>query len=202
RIEAFMTRRFAFAMAANVIFFIGVTSFFSLPVHLAALDANRAQIGRIMGSFGIAALVATPLTGAWVDRFGRRIFMVSGAAAWAALSIGFVFVDRLSPAFYVLRLGQGFAFSLTFVATNAVIVDLAPPGTLGRAIGLFGATTLFSHAIGPSLGEWVARRWGFTRMFELSAAVSVLAAILFAFVADLARPAHDAESADSGWLPL
>src|SRR5262245_32948 len=98
--EPLLTRRFAFATAANVVFMIGLTSFFSLPVHLAALGANRAEIGRIMGVFGIASLVGIPLTGALVDRFGRRIFMLAGALLWAVISIGFVWIESVGPALY------------------------------------------------------------------------------------------------------
>jgi len=183
--ERLVTRRFALATVGNLVFFVAVTSFFSLPVHLQTLGASRAEIGRIMGSFGFAALFAIPATGALSDRFGRRRFMVAGALMWALLALGYLTVKSVGPAFYLLRLGQGLAFSLTFVATNAVIVDLAPPGALARAIALFGATTLASHALGPSLGEWVATRWGFDRMFELSAIVAVVAALAHARAPDL-----------------
>lgn len=186
--ERLLTRRFAVATLGNLVFFVAVTSFFSLPVHLEELGAGRADIGRIMGSFGLSALFAIPLTGALADRFGRRRFMTLGALVWAALSLAFLWVDRIGPAVYLLRLGQGLAFSLTFVATNAVIVDLAPRGALARAIALFGATTLVSHAVGPSLGEWVAHRWGFDRLFQLSAVVALVAGVLHASVPDVSRP--------------
>lgn len=180
-----ITRRFALATLANLVFFVGVTSFFSLPVHLEALGASRAEVGRTMGAFGVAALVAIPLTGTLADRYGRRRFMLAGALAWFGLSLAFLWVDRVGPLVYALRLGQGFAFSLAFVATNAVIVDLAPPASLGRAIAWFGATTLVSHAVGPSLGEWVAHELGFHRLFQLSAAVSLLALPLYLAVPDV-----------------
>lgn len=186
--ERVVTRRFALATLANLVFFIGVTSYFSLPVHLEAIGASRSDIGRTMGAFGIACLVAIPLTGALADRHGRRRFMLAGALAWALLSLAFLWVDRVGPLVYALRLGQGFAFSLAFVATNAVIVDLAPPASLGRAIAWFGATTLVSHAVGPSLGEWVAHELGFARLFQLSALVALAAVPLYLAVPDLPRP--------------
>lgn len=197
-----ITRRFALATLANLVFFVGVTSFFSLPVHLEALGASRAEVGRTMGAFGIAALVAIPLTGTLADRYGRRRFMLAGALAWFGLSLAFLWVDRVGPLVYALRLGQGFAFSLAFVATNAVIVDLAPPASLGRAIAWFGATTLVSHAVGPSLGEWVAHELGFHRLFQLSAAVSLLALPLYLAVPDVARPAARDLAGDIGMRGL
>lgn len=186
--ERVITRRFALATLANLVFFVGVTSYFSLPVHLEAIGATRAEVGRVMGAFGLSSVVAIPLTGALADRFGRRRFMLTGALLWAALSLGFLWVERVGPLAYGLRLGQGLAFSLAFVATNAVIVDLAPPASLGRAIAWFGATTLVSHAIGPSLGEWVAHELGFHRLFQLSACVSLAALPLYLAVPDVARP--------------
>jgi MFS family permease len=185
--ERVVTRRFAVATLANWCFFIAVTSFFSLPVQLEALGASRAQVGRIMGMFGVAALLFIPATGALSDRFGRRRFMIAGAVGFACSAAAFALVDRLGAPFYLLRFAQGVAFSLCFVAVNAMIVDLAPPGALGRAIALFGATTLVAHAIGPSLGEWVAKRFGFSVMFELSALFALGAALVFAFVPDVPR---------------
>ena len=69
-------RRFALATFANFVFFVAVTSFLSLPVELQQLGADRAEIGRIMGVFGFSTLIGIPATGALVDRFGRRPFMV------------------------------------------------------------------------------------------------------------------------------
>lgn len=200
--ERVITRRFALATLANLVFFIGITSFFSLPVHLEAIGASRAEVGRTMGAFGISCLVAIPLTGALVDRFGRRRFMLAGAILWVVLSVAFTEVDGMGPLVYALRLGQGVAFSMAFVATNATIVDLAPPGALGRAIAWFGATTLVSHAIGPSLGEWVARRLGFDLLFLLSAAVALAAIPLYLGVTDVARPSTDPDAAATGLRAL
>lgn len=183
-----VTRRFVLATLANLVFFIGVTAFFSLPVHLEAVGASRADVGRVMGAFGLACLVAIPLTGSLADRFGRQRFMFAGALGWVGISLLFTAVDRVGPLVYGLRLGQGVAFSLAFVATNATIVDLAPAGSLGRAIAWFGATTLISHAVGPSLGEWVATTWGFRSLFLLSAAVALASLPLYFAVHDVPRP--------------
>lgn len=190
--DGLFTRRFVLATLGNLVFFVGVTSFFSLPVHLEALGASRAEIGRVMGSFGLASLFAMPLTGVLVDRFGRRGFMVLGSLVFSVLSLGFLAVGGIGPLVYALRLGQGLAFSLAFVATNALIVDLAPRGGLGRAIALFGATTLISHAVGPAFGEWVAHHFGFPRLFQLSALAALGAAGAHALAPGgfRAQPAH------------
>jgi MFS family permease len=179
--EAVLDQRRSFALAtlANFLFFVSVTSFFSLPVELERLGADRAQIGRIVGVFGVSSLVGIPLTGSLVDRHGRRPFMIAGALLWALSAFGFAEIETLGPEVYLLRLAQGMAFSLAFVALNALVVDLAPRGGLGKAIALFGSTTLLAHAIGPSLGEWLALRYGFAALFRTAGLVALVPLGLF-----------------------
>jgi MFS family permease len=167
------------ATLANFFFFASVTSFFTLPVHLEALGAGRAEIGRVMGSFGAVSLWAIPLTGALSDRYGRRPFLALGAVLWCAAALGFVMVRDLGPLVYALRMLQGLGFSLVFVSTNALIVDLAPEGQLGRSIAIFGTATLAAHAVGPSVAEYVILHAAFVGLFIAAAVVGVLALVLF-----------------------
>ena len=198
----FLTREFVLTTLANSVFFVGITMSFVLPVQLEELGATRSEIGHIVGTFGFASLIAIPATGALADRFGRRPFMLAGALLWTLIAIGFSLLDRLGPAFYLLRFAQGLAFSLAFVATNALIVDLAPPGTLGRVIAIFGTATLLTHALGPSLGEWIAHRFGFPTMWRVAAASSVAALICFATLGMRPRVASDPGQADLGMVRL
>ncbi len=171
--------RLRLATLANFFFFVSVTSFFTLPVHLEGLGASRAELGRVMGSFGAVSLWAIPLTGSLADRFGRRPFLALGACLWCATAVSFASVDRLGTLVYALRLLQGLSFSLVFVSTNALVVDLAPEGQLGRSIAIFGTATLAAHAVGPSLSELVVKHIEFSGLFVAAAAVGVLALIGF-----------------------
>lgn len=172
-------RRLWLATLANFCFFVSVTSFFTLPVHLEALGAGRAEVGRVMGSFGAVSLWAIPLTGALADRYGRRPFLALGALLWCAAALGFVLVRHLGALVYALRLLQGLGFSLVFVSTNALIVDLAPEGQLGRSIAIFGTATLAAHAVGPSVSELVTLQVAFAGLFVAAAVVAILALVLF-----------------------
>jgi MFS family permease len=197
-----LTREFLLTTLANSVFFVGITMSFVLPVQLAELGADRAEIGHIVGTFGFASLIAIPATGALADRFGRRPFMLIGAVLWTLVALGFSSLERLGPAFYLLRLAQGLAFSLAFVSTNALIVDLAPAGALGRAIAIFGTATLLTHALGPSLGEWVAHRFGFPAMWRLAAATSVAALVCFATLRIRPHTRRDESQPDLGMVAL
>jgi MFS family permease len=200
--EPLVTRRFLLLTLANLVFFTGITSSFVLPVQLEQLGASRAEIGQIVGVFGVASLIFIPATGALADRFGRRPFMLAGSLLWLAVAVGFSFVTRLGPDLYLLRAAQGAAFSLAFVAVNARVADLAPPGALGRAIAIFGTATLLAHAVGPSLGELFAERFGFPAMWRAAAATAAASFLLFAAVGGSDRKLDRSEEPSAGMLEL
>jgi MFS family permease len=176
--DTLFTREFVLATASNLVFFTGVTTFFVLPVHMEELGASRAEVGHVMGAFGLMTMVGIPTTGHLVDRLGRRPFMVMGAFTWAIAATLFSFVRELGAPFFMLRMLQGAAFAMAFTATNVLVSDLAPEGTLGRAISILGVTTLVTHALGPAVGEIVLHTLGFRVLCLGSAAFALLAVAL------------------------
>ena len=197
------SRNFLLATIGNLFFFTSVTTFFVLPVQLEELGASRAEVGRIIGTFGVASVIAIPVTGTLVDRFGRRRFMLAGGLLWSIAAVAFSRVSGLGPPLYALRLVQGLAFSLAFIATNALVVDLAPAGALGRALSVFGTTTLATHAVGPSLGEVIAAEFGFGVLYAGSSLMALLAMTAFAAIREppASLPASSAMPS-SGMLSL
>jgi MFS family permease len=186
--EGLWSRGFLLANAANFLFFTGLTTFFVLPLHLENLGASRAEVGRVMGSFGFTTILAIPATGMLVDRFGRRPFMLAGGVMWVLAATAFSTVSRIGAPMFGLRMVQGVAFALAFVSTNALVADLAPPRALGRAISVFGTTTLATHALGPTVGEYILRTWGFRTLCAMSAGAAAAALVAYASMHEPARP--------------
>lgn len=164
--------------AANFFFFLNFASYFLLPLHIRALGGNEATIGAVMGINGLASLAVLPLIGLTIDRLGRRRFLLAGAAGMALASLGFVFVDRIGPALYALRAVQGVSFAAAFTAATTFAAEFAPRAQRARALGLFGLSTLLTHALAPGLGEEVVRRAGFDALFLLAAGCTLVAIAL------------------------
>src|SRR2546428_7603250 len=78
----------------------------------------------------------------------------------------------------LVRVLQGIAFSVFFVATFSHVIDLVPPAKRGWALGIYGVSGLMSTAIAPLIGEGVIRRFGFRPLFFTSAVVAAVAAAL------------------------
>ena len=183
RSPGLLTRGFVALLLTQSSFAFGFSTFFLLPKYLATnLDATAAQIGQVMGVFGVSAVVLILLVGVWVDRTRRRRFMTAGSLLMALSSLGFLWVESVGPLIFALRILQGCAFALMFIAASTLVTDQAPPERLGRALGLFGVATLSMHAIAPAIVERTAESNGWGPVFMLAGASCLIACVLSRFV--------------------
>ena len=164
------------AAVANFLFFTGLAGFVLLPLHLRRLGTTDGQLGLIMACFSATAIVVQPVVGAWVDRGGRRAFLVTGAVLTSGVALLFAAAPDALGLFPLLRALQGAAFSVFFIANFTVVVDLVPPNRRGQALGIFGISGLVSGAVGPALGELLVQAAGFRGLFLASAVLPLLAA--------------------------
>jgi len=188
---------FARVTIANFLFFLNFASFFLLPLHVKALGGSETTVGLVMGCSGMASLVALPLIGIGIDRFGRRRFFVGGSAVMSAAALGFVFVERIGPPLFALRIVQGMSFAAAFTAATTMAAELTVAERRAKALGIFGLSTLLTHAIAPALGEEVVRRFGFHMLFVIAASCTVAAPFLLRGVRT--RQPHPGDSLPPPW---
>lgn len=188
------TRSFVALLAAQASFGFAFSAFFLLPKYMSVeLQAGPAEIGRVTAIFYVAAMLLQPFMGSIVDRRGRRRFLTGGALLMMVSCAGFVLVDGMGPLLYVLRVAQGVAFAMAFVAGSALAVDEAPPDRLALALGIFGLTMLSNNAVAPVLVEEIAQRRGWEPAFLLAAGAALLSAVLSLRVRDRAPLAPGTE---------
>ncbi|MCK5390868.1 MAG: MFS transporter [Deltaproteobacteria bacterium] len=177
-------RNFTLATAANFFFFCNFSSFFLLPLYIKDLGGDEANIGFIMGSFGITSLVALPFVAYLVDKYGRRRFMLLGYGIMVAATLSYLFISHLSPVFYLLRFVQGVSFAFAFTSAGTFVTDYIPPERRAEGLGIFSAFTIASYAIGPSSGELVIELFGFNSFFIYASLFSLIAFVLTIFTRD------------------
>lgn len=166
---------------ANFFFFCNFSSFFLLPLYIKSLGGNEADIGFIMGSFGITSLGFIPVVTFLIDKYGRKQFMLFGAVLMFSASLLFLSVNNLSNLFYVFRMLQGIGFSFFFTSAATSAVDIIPMDRRAQGLGIFGAFTILSYAIGPSLGEYAIVKLGFDKYFIIASCFSLIAIVLVFF---------------------
>jgi MFS family permease len=131
-----------------------------------------------MGSFGITSLGSIPLVAFLIDRYGRRSFMLLGASVMLMSSLGYLLITELSPIFYLLRLVQGIGFAFFFTSSGTAAADFVPQAKRGQGLGIFGAFTIASYALGPTVGEAVIEHLGFHEFFIYASLFSGIAMLL------------------------
>jgi len=167
---------------ANFFFFLNFASFFLLPLEVKAMGGSEATVGAVMATGGIATLAALPAIGLLIDRVGRRLFLLLGAACMSLASFLYLQIDHIGLALFGLRILQGASFAMAFTATTTFAAELAPRDRRAQALGVFGVSTLLTHAIAPGLGEELVHRAGFNALF---ATATVCTAISFSLALTL-----------------
>jgi MFS family permease len=163
---------------ANFFFFLNFASFFLFPLHIKALGGDERTVGAVMGCSGLASLLVLPAVGMTIDRFGRRRFLLLGATGMMIASVCFLFVREIGVAMFALRLLQGVSFAAAFTATTTLAAELAPREQRAQALGLFGLSTLLTHAIAPTLGEEIIHRFGFNTLFAMASVYTAVSIVL------------------------
>lgn len=124
--------------SATLLFFVAFYMLLvPLPPYLVELGLADWQVGLVLGSFGIAALVGRPLAGLASDQLGRRTVILAGVAIFVAgvlavLPTGNVLVLMAT------RILQALGYIVVSTAATARITDPAPPARRGSTLACFG----------------------------------------------------------------
>jgi predicted MFS family arabinose efflux permease len=150
-------------------FLVGCTIFIQasyLPVYVLELGKTKADVGLIIGTFALTALLTRPVAGYLLDRIGRFPVVFLGSCLLALDLVLYLFVDSYLKLFLV-RILNGIAFS--FVSTTAItlIVDVTAESRLKEGIGYFAVSGTIASAVGPALGLIIFNRGGFRPLFFL-----------------------------------
>jgi DHA1 family quinolone resistance protein-like MFS transporter len=181
RSDGILRRDFLILTTAHFSLSLATAAFFLLPRHLKETGISRSEIGMIMAASGLASLVLMPLFGPLFDRYGRRVFLLLGAALMAAACAAFPIAHATGQGYFVLRILQGISFAAWQPAALVLVADLSPKGRLAESLALFGVFGLSAQAIAPGVGEEVVNLGGYTALY-LSAGVGALIALGLALV--------------------
>lgn len=145
-------------------------------------------LGLVIGAFALAAMVVRPLAGWASDRFGRKPWLLAGAAIFVAAPLGYA-ASATAMGLLAVRLAHGAGMGLFPTAASAAAADLAPPHRRGQVMGFFGVAANLAMAAGPLAGLAIAERFGFPALFGVSAVGAAAALALSATLPEtLARP--------------
>ncbi|HAR36752.1 MAG TPA: hypothetical protein DCR87_07620 [Acidobacteria bacterium] len=191
------SRDFVLGLTAYFFLFLSVSLFFLLPLFLKQFQASGSQVGLIMGIHSLTAIMIRPFFGRLIDRRGGKQISLLGLGL-LIVSVPLFHLVHGAGAFPVLlRALTGLGWGISMTATIAMCTDLAPVQSMARSIGLVGVAGLIANAVGPSLGEEIIRRFGFSGLFNSSLIFLVLSLVFIILTRELPKEEREPKSSSS-----
>ena len=181
------TRDFISLCTANLALFMSAHMITpTLPVYLLHIGGSRRDVGYVMASYTVGAMVMRPIAGALVDRWGRKKTTIL-ALLLAVIATALYSVAGDISLLTAVRGFHGLAFGMVGTAIGTMVIDTLPATRFSEGIGYFGLTSSFSMAITPMIGFWLIHRFGFPILFLMV----MLLAVLSLSSSLLVRSGHD-----------
>ena len=146
----------------------------------AEFGTTAGTIGVVAAAYSLPGIFTGALAGPFSDRYGRRLFLVGGAAIVGTGTVLSAFAPDLVT-LTVLRCAAGIGAAVVLPNMMATIADQFAPARRARIISvIFMANTLGGLA-GITASGIVAEHWGWRVALALAGVVSLIAATAAAF---------------------
>lgn len=158
----------------------------TLYAVLPTLAANGmypfARIGILLSANRFIRLLANPVVGSWLNKRARKTFLLVGLAIGAASPILYAFGVTSFWIFLLGRLLWGIAFSLMYITSITIVMDITNDKNRGWGSGLLQTFYFAGLAFTPLLGGFLNDLVGFQNGLLICSAlgwISLLIAWIF-----------------------
>ncbi len=151
-----------------------------LPVIAKSMGAGGIAIGLIFSAFSISRLVFLPVFGRLSDRYGKRVFILSGLSLYSFLALLYAFA-RTPEELVAVRLFHGMSSAMVMPVILAMVAEFSPEGQEGRYMGSANRSIFLGMAFGPLIGGVVSDAYSEAHAFFAMALLSALT-LAIAFV--------------------
>jgi predicted MFS family arabinose efflux permease len=151
---------------------------FQLLLSVVPLYADEAGGGSSGAGLATAAfMLSTVLTQIQMPRilgrYGYRRTLAAGLLFLGVPALFYAYAQMLVPILAVTLL-RGVGFGIITVVFAALVVELAPPGRRGEALGLLGVAITLPNIFCNALGLWLVGQFGYGVVFLLGGVAPLL----------------------------
>jgi EmrB/QacA subfamily drug resistance transporter len=153
----------------------------ALPEVVRHFNAGATAANWILLSFMLTNTVLMVAFGRLADMFGRRTMYLLGLATYTATSLLLGF----SPGAWFLvglRVIQAAGGAMLLTNSAALLADAFPSRHLGRGMGIYIASFSVAQLAGPTLGGFLAHRFGWQWVFWYNVPIGVVCLVWGAVV--------------------
>lgn len=148
----------------------------TLPLYAANLSGKASAAGLMVTLLTLSALLFRPVFGNLMDKRGRKVVLVTGAAILMAVAVLYNLTSVILLIF-INRFINGIGFSAHTTASGTIVADVVPPDRLSEGIGYYGISNTLAMAVGPAIGLFLIESRGYSILFITVLVLSVLSLI-------------------------
>jgi DHA2 family multidrug resistance protein len=146
----------------------------ALPHMQGTLSASQDQIAWVLTAYIVAAAIATPLTGWFVDRFGQKNVFLASIGGFTVASVLCGMSNSLAE-IVAARLLQGVFGAALVPLSQVVLMDINPKEKQGSAVAIWGMGVMVGPILGPTLGGWLTDSYSWRWVFLINVPIGLLA---------------------------
>lgn len=144
----------------------------TLPIYLSRLGSEEAEIGILIGVFGVSSLAFRPFIGRTLLKNPEKNIMIAGTLLFALASIAFFWAQPFWP-FLMVRLIQGIGFAFFSTASFTFIANISQGAHIGQSLSYFLLAPNLSLALVPALGIFLINHFSFNLLFLVCVGLSL-----------------------------
>jgi ACS family hexuronate transporter-like MFS transporter len=134
------------------------------PTILKETGLSAEQYGFIISGFSITYMIANPVWGRWLDRFGLRAGMIVAVAFWTLASVAHAFAGGFWS-FAVARACLGFGEGATFPGGLRTVMQTLPATLRARGVAVAYSGGSLGAIVTPLIVTPIALWWGWRAGF-------------------------------------
>jgi MFS family permease len=147
-----------------------------LPIY--APKHGLANPGGFFTAYAITLVLSRSFTGRLSDKHGRASVIIPGLV-FAAAALLLLSVAGSILSFICVAVLFGLGFASVQPALMAMVIDRAPPGRRGAAMGIFATAMDAGIGLGAFIWGFVAKSAGFRSMFLSASCAALLGLLIF-----------------------
>ncbi|MEN1935890.1 MFS transporter [Paenibacillus sp. 102] len=151
-----------------------------MPSFMNLMQLSGKTMGYLVAVFAVAQLLMSPLTGRWVDRYGRKKMIIIGLFLFGSSELIFGLGTNVSM-LYISRALGGISAAFIMPGVTAYVADITSVQERPKAMGYLSAAISTGFIIGPGIGGFIAE-YGVRTPFFFAAAIAFLACVSSIFI--------------------
>lgn len=151
-----------------------------MPSFMNSMQLSGKTMGYLIAVFAMAQLLMSPLSGRWVDRYGRKNIITIGLFLFGISELIFGLGTHISV-LYLSRMLGGISAAFIIPGVTAYVADITSVQERPKAMGYISAAISTGFIIGPGFGGFIAE-YGIRMPFFFAAAIAFVACILSIFI--------------------